>query len=176
MRRLTFKGYLRSYVRYLSGENTLALRRLAALVETNRRLTEPLLLWVVKEGREKELAELLKTDGSLLADLRLLAKLEKAGQLEAVLTSADSRLSPRYLKAWHSYKTRRDAHKRDRTLKLEARRRALDLEAKKKVTRYRMAKDLGLNGGNLHAFLAQGNPDHLSLQRVHGLLRYLESA
>jgi hypothetical protein len=39
-----------------------------------------------------------------------------------------------------------------------------------------MAKDLGLNHGNLHAFLSQGNPTKLSLERVVGLVEYLEAA
>lgn len=52
----------------------------------------------------------------------------------------------------------------------------LALEAAKGVSRYRMAKDLGLNPGNLHAFLAQGNPSKLSLDRVFELVSYVEAA
>jgi len=39
-----------------------------------------------------------------------------------------------------------------------------------------MAKDLGLNPGNLHAFLSQGDPTKLSLDLVADLLKYLEAA
>ena len=71
---------------------------------------------------------------------------------------------------------RRDAPARDAELKLEARKQILDLEERTSVSRYRMAKDLGLNPGNLHAFLAQGNPSKLSLERVYGLVEYLRAA
>ena len=71
---------------------------------------------------------------------------------------------------------RRDTAARDAELRLEARKRVLSLEARKKVTRYRMAKDPGLNPGNLHAYLAQSNPTKLSLDRVAELLKYLEAA
>jgi len=61
-------------------------------------------------------------------------------------------------------------------LRLETRKRILALESRKGVTRYRMAKDLGLNPGNLHAYLSQGNPTKLSLDRVAALVEYLEAA
>jgi hypothetical protein len=38
-----------------------------------------------------------------------------------------------------------------------------------------MAKDLCLNQGNLFAFLNQGNPSKLSLDRAYALVSYLES-
>jgi len=71
---------------------------------------------------------------------------------------------------------RRDAPSRDKELRLAVRERVLELESRKRVTRYRMAKDLGLNPGNLHAYLSQGNATKLSLDRVADLVRYLEAA
>ena len=50
------------------------------------------------------------------------------------------------------------------------------MEATKGVTRYRMAKDLGLNPGNLHAFLSQGNVSKLALERAYELVDYLAAA
>ncbi len=44
------------------------------------------------------------------------------------------------------------------------------------VSRYRMAKDLGLNQGNLHAFLGQGNPNNFSLDHAFELVSYREAA
>jgi hypothetical protein len=105
-----------------------------------------------------------------------LVELKDAGSLESALAAEDSGLRPEYSKAWRSYVVRRDAAVRDAELRLEARKRVLALEARKHVTRYRMAKDLGLNPGNLHAFLTQGDPTKLSLDRVAELLEYLEAA
>lgn len=94
----------------------------------------------------------------------------------SLATGEDARLRPEYLKTWLSFVARRDAHLRDERLKQVARKRALTLEATRRVTRYRMAKDLGLNPGNLHAFLAQGNVSKLSLEHAYELVDYLEAA
>jgi hypothetical protein len=176
MRPLTFKGYLESYVRYLAGQNTLALPRLATLTSSEPRLTEPLLLWAAATGRGPRLSMLLKMHGDLQRELATLVSLEQQDRLESALAAEDPRLRPEYTKVWRSYVVRRDAHRRDAQLKLEARKRVLALETSKGVSRYRMAKDLGFNPGNLHAFLAQGDPTKLSLDRALGLVRYLEAA
>lgn len=176
MRRLTFNGYLESYVQYLAGRDTLSLSQLAALSQSEPRLVEPLLLWATKTGQAQRLSKLLEDQGNLDRELTTLVSLEKRGRLESALGAESSRLRREYSKVWRSYVVRRDAPVRDAELKLEARKRALALEAAKGVSRYRMAKDLGLNPGNLHAFLAQGKASKLSLDRAYGLVTYLEAA
>jgi len=176
MRRLTFDGFLESYVRALAGSGTLALSELVARTKSEPRLTEPLLLWAARSGRASRLSKLLYGCSDLLGELALLSSLESSGDLEAALAAEDPRLRPEYAKVWRSFVARRDAPLRDAELKLKARERVLDLEARKQVTRYRMAKDLGLNPGNLHAYLAQGNTSKLALERVFELVEYLEAA
>jgi len=176
MRRLTFPGFLQAYVRALSGEGTLALPRLAALSETEARLVEPLLLWAAVTNRAGRLDGLLEGRPALQRELKTLVRLQSTGRLESELADAGSTLRPEYSKVWHSYLVRRDAPSRDKELRLKVRERVLDLESQKGVTRYRMAKDLGLNPGNLHAFLSLGDPTKLSLDRVADLVEYLEAA
>jgi len=176
MRPLTFTGFLRSYVRALSGQSSLAVPRLAELSESEPRLVEPLLLWAATTGRASRLDCLLRGRGNLQQELLALLRLQETGLLESALAAEDSSLRPEYSKVWRSYVARRDVPSRDKELRLEARKRVLALESKRNVTRYRMAKDLGLNPGNLHAFLSQGNPTKLSLNRVVGLVEYLEAA
>ena len=175
MRPLTLKGFLESYVKYLSGEKTVDLPRLVSLLPSEPRLAEPLVLWAAVTGRSDRLTAALEGD-PLVQEVRLVEQLAADGRLEDVLTSADPRLRPEYAKAWRSYAARRDAPARDARLKLEARERVLALETEKKVSRYRMAKDLGLNPGNLNAFLVQGNPRKLGLDKAYELVRYLEAA
>ncbi|MDO9556315.1 MAG: hypothetical protein Q7J82_01865 [Coriobacteriia bacterium] len=174
MRRLTFAGFLESYVRTLAGGDTLALSKLVESSKSEPRLVEPMLLWVAMTDRADRLNGLLEGRESLQRELMTLVKLQDAESLESALAAENPRLRPEYSKAWRSYVVRRDAATRDAELRLEARERVLALESRKSVTRYRMAKDLGLNPGNLHAFLAQGNPTKLSLDRVVELLEYLE--
>ena len=176
MRQLTFNGYLESYVQYLAGQQTVALPRLVAATAPNPRVVEPLLLWATATGRAERLAGLLTDRPHLQAELTTLQSLKADGRLESALATEDPVLRPEYWKAWRSYVVRRDSHARDTQLKLEARKRALSLEATRNVSRYRMAKDLGLNQGNLHAFLGQGNPNKLSLDHAFALVSYLEAA
>lgn len=177
MRMLTFKGFLESYLKHLSGQQTASLSKLAPLTEDNKRLVEPLLLWAVVTNKTRTLAKLLQDQDQpkLQDELVRLATMEAASQLESVLSGSGPALREEYLKVWRSYVARRDAHLRDERLKLVARERVLALEEQTRVSRYRMAKDLRLNQGNLYAFLNQGNPQKLSLERAYELVNYLES-
>jgi hypothetical protein len=176
MRQLTFKGFLDAYVACLSGEDTRDPKRLAAAMRGRSRLSAPLLLWAVETGRLEQFRRLLADDPRHLRELEQLEGLRESGRLERALSSPASPLRPEYAKAWNSYVARRDAHKRDVDLKLAARERALALEAQKKVTRYRLAKDLGLNPGNLHSFLSQGDMSHVSQKNALAVVKYLEAA
>ena len=176
MRRLTFAGYLKSYVPSLAGVNSQAMSRLADRMQQRPRLVEPLLLLATVTNRTDELARHLDNRPNLLAELHLLGELASEDELETALANEDPRLRPEYTKAWRSYVARRDAGERDARLKQVARERVLEMEATKGVTRYRMAKDLGLNPGNLHAFLSQGNMSKLALERAYELVDYLAAA
>ncbi|MHB1136468.1 MAG: hypothetical protein ACYCXR_09320 [Coriobacteriia bacterium] len=176
MRRLTFEGYLGSYVRQLAGQNTSSLSSLVRRAQTEPRLVEPLLLWAVVSGRADRLSRLLDGQLDRERDLKTLVALWEEGRLESELATNGPSLKSEFTKVWRSYVVRRDAPTRDAELKLEARKRVLALEAAKGMTRYRMAKDLGLNPGNLHAFLAQGNVSKVSLNRAYELVDYLEAA
>jgi hypothetical protein len=176
MRPLTFKGFLNTYVAYLSGEDTLDPARLASLVHKRPRLSAPLVLWAVETDRVERFARLLVDYPLLVAELRTAERLSGEGRLVRALENSRSPLRVEYAKAWQSYVARRDAPQRDAELKLVARERALTLEAQRHVSRYRMAKDLGLNPGNLHAFLAHGDPRKLSLDKAMRVVKYLEAA
>jgi len=175
MRRLTLRGYLESYVPYLAGEDTLALTRLARHLPEEPRLVAPMLLWATVSDQADRLSKLLQSEEQR-AELANLVSLHSACRLEAVLAAQNPELRQEYVKVWRSFVARRDAKSRDADLKLEARKRVLDLEREKTVSRYRMARDLGLNHGNLYAFLAQGKASALSLERAFELVDYLEAA
>jgi hypothetical protein len=176
MRPLTFRGYLATYVQSLAGQRTLSVSKLSGLASSEPRLVEPLLLWAVTSGHRDRLTQLVEQRPDLAHELDVLTRLQQRRQLESSLAKNEPTMRVEYSKVWSSYVARRDAHLRDTRLKLAARERALALEATKNVTRYRMAKDLGLNPGNLHAYLTEGNAGKLSLDRAYGLVRYLDAA
>lgn len=176
MRPLTFKGHLDRHVQELAGKQTRSLAELAAIARRRPDFTEPLFVWAAKTGRAARLSRYLEHRPALRGELANLATLEQQGRLDSVLADPDSGLRAEYTRVWEDYAYRRDARKREAEEKLSARMRVLALEANRHVTRYRMAKDLGLNPGNLHAFLAHGDPNKISLKRVSDLLGYLEVA
>lgn len=176
MQHLTFKGYLDRYVPYLAGEYTRRASRLAELARTSPRLRAPLVLWAVATDRTERLAWALGEHTPLAEQLREVERMQARGELERTLQSDAGALSPEYAKAWRSYVSRRDAGMRDAAVKSAARERALQLAASKGVTRYRLAKDLGLNQGNLHAFLVKGEMRTLSPAKAKALVKYLEAA
>jgi hypothetical protein len=174
VRELTFRGFLRRYLRELSGTDTLSLHRLVQMVDSIPRLYEPLALWVTLEGRLGELKRLLPDNRYTSKDFAVLSAYPNTKALEQAFARGEKSLRSEYHKVWNSYQVRRDAHLRDAQLKLSARNRALSLEKEIGVSRYRIGKDLGLNPGNLHAFLTKGEPFRLSLEKSYALVEYLE--
>jgi hypothetical protein len=138
------------------------------------RLYEPLMLWATSGGRLEELEGLLPRNCHTRKDFAALSAYPNPTALEQFLVRREESLRPEYHKVWNSYRVRRDAHLRDAQLKLSARNRALSLEKQAGVSRYRIGKDLGLNPGNLHAFLTKGEPFRLSLKKSYALVEYLE--
>lgn len=175
MRRLTFEGYLLAEVQRLAGVQTTALAVLCNRLPEEPRLFEPLAMWAAVTGSLSRFEACVQSE-SRAEELSKLRALSSSGNLENALSSEDLPLPPAYLKTWTSYVSRRDASKRDEMLKSAVRDRVLAAEAARHVTRYRMAKDLGLNHGNLHAFLSMGNTKKLSLDRAYELLKYVEAA
>jgi hypothetical protein len=135
-----------------------------------------LLLWGVVNGRAETFKQLFEMNPERLCELDSLLALSAAGKLEQTLAAPTSAMRTEYHKVMASYLSRRDAPVRDADVKRAARQRALELEKSKRVTRYRLAKDLGLNPGNLHAFLTQGNVSKLSRANALAVVDYLRAA
>lgn len=173
MRQLTLKGFLKTYLKYLSGENTLSVALLGEKIQTEPRLAHPLMLWAVLSGQAEVLMTRLDNRVDLLHELKTLTCFKNCEELEVALEVGAEGISEGTQKVWNSYKVRRDASLRDERLKRAAREQVLVLEQAVGVTRYRLSKDLRLNPGNLHAFLTFGDVRKLSLDKTYQLLEYL---
>jgi hypothetical protein len=174
MRQLTLKGFLKPYLQYLSGEQTLSVSKLVEKLNSEPRLVHPLMLWAVLNGQASRLMTLLEDRDELKQELCVFIDLAQQGSLEKGLEANAKGISEGTLKVWNSYRARRDAPLRDEKLKQAAHGRALALEKTAGVSRYRMAKDLKLNSGNLHAFLAFGDVSKMSLDKAYQLIEYLQ--
>ena len=172
MRELTFNGFLTKYVRALSAYDTNSVARLVQeAATTNARLREPLFLYAVWSGKQDALQNYAKKQGLDVFYGTLLSY----DQQEVAYALENGTMPAEYQKVWNSYQRRRDRYLTDNETKELMRKKVLALQAKKKITSYRIYTDLNLNPGNLNAWLKHGNSEKVSLETARNVLRYLKS-
>lgn len=173
MRELSFAGFLTAYVRDLSpsgsGKITVLMSEAA---ETAPRLREPLLLYAVMTGKQELLCRAAEKHGltGFYGSALHLSPLEVERSLE------QNSLPEGYQKVWNSYKSRKNRYSADSMTKDMMRSRVLALREKKRITNYRIYTDLGLNPGNLNAWLKHGDGRLVSLDTARAVLRYTEDS
>ncbi|MBQ9042811.1 MAG: hypothetical protein IJ111_08345 [Eggerthellaceae bacterium] len=169
--RRTLKGFLKEYCRELSGIDTSNLRRLSAAAEDNARLVEPLFALAAVQGKADYLARI--SEGRWFHDdyERLVGKLVGYDSVEALLSSDDA--PARYASVLDAFRAQGDGLAADRRINGLMRPRILDALAKKGLTRYKLCKDLGLNPGNVYAYLS-GDDAKVSKETARRMLSYAE--
>ena len=174
MRELTFKGFLKKYVRSLSLSGTGGLYKLAVEAGSgNPRLTEPLFLYALFSGTENVLLAAAKIPALRRVYEDMLARYDRH-TIELALQANDPALPDGYAKVYRSYlyeknKTRNDAH----TKKL-MRGRITRLQQEKNISTYRLYTDLRFNPGNMNSFIKHGDTSKVSLEATRQMLSYLE--
>lgn len=168
----TLKGFLERYCAELSGLQTANLRKLCAAARENARLVEPLFVFAAVQGKEKYLAAL--SEGAWFHDdyAKLAGLAAEYGSLLALLES--DAVPGRYKKVLDAYKAQGDSLAADRRMNGLLRSKILDALEKGGVTRYRLCKNLGLNAGNVYAYLA-GDDGKVSLATARRMLEYAEA-
>lgn len=167
----TFKGFLRQYCRELSGLDTLSLRKLVAAADDNARLVEPLFALAAVQGKADYLVRISRRSWFHDDYERLADKLTKHGSIEKLLASSDA--PERYASTLLSFRAQGDLLTADRRINGLLRPRIIDALAAKGITRYRLCKELGLNLGNVYAYLA-GDNAKVSKDTAWRMLRYVE--
>ena len=170
--RRTLKGFLEEYCRELSGLDTMSLRKLVAAAEGNARLVEPLFALAAVQGKASYLARI--SEGAWFhGDYKELAdKLGDYESLEALLSS-DS-VPPRYAAVLMAFRAQGDALSANRRINGLMRPRIAKALAQRGITRYKLCKDLGLNPGNVYAYLA-GDDAKVSKETARRILEYAEN-
>ena len=79
------------------------------------------------------------------------------------------------MNVWRSYCSVRDAALADNDTKELIHRRVLELQQKKKLTNYRLYKDLKLNPGNVNAWLKHNDSSKMSLDCARQIYKYAKS-
>jgi len=171
---LTLRGFLRGYLKHLSGMGTLDIRRLAAaMLDGRSRLAEPLYLHAALCGQTGRLMGAVA--GGWAADeyAGLVERYRTEDELLAALAGDAEEMPVRYRKLYKSYAFFRDRAKNDRAFCLNMRDAISRMLAEQGLSRYRVCRDLGLNAGNVNTYLKNGDARAVSRQTVSRLFAYL---
>lgn len=175
MRELTFKGFIRQYVKTLSKYNTENLTKLLHEGSTeNARLIEPLLLYAISVNKEQELLNRTKDDKLYTEYYNLIFNYSRENLFKLLQEKSD-KLPIEYHKVWHTYQYKKNRHQMDNNTKELIRNKVIYLQQQKSITNYRIYTDLKLNPGNLNAWLKHGYADKVSLDTARRILKFLEN-
>jgi len=176
VRDLSFAGFLKRYVRSLSLTETNSLYKLAKeAADENPRLREPLLLYAVFIDKTDVLLRAVRAH-TLYSDYKNLANKYDKASFKTALQDASSPLSEEYKKVWRSYLSRKNRLQNDNHTKELMRNKIVKLQKAKGMSNYRLYADLGLNPGNLNAWMKYGDPNKVSIDTARRALKYLENA
>lgn len=101
----------------------------------------------------------------------LAEKLGEYGSVEALLSSEDA--PARYASVLDAFRAQGDGLAANRRINGLMRPRILNALARKGLTRYKLCRDLGLNPGNVYAYLA-GDDAKVSKETARRMLSYAE--
>lgn len=174
MRTLTFLGFLKNYLKMLAGENTSSLTRLAELAETNYRLREPLVLFAIISCRTEYLKKVASGTEFMTECGDVLSKYD-VGTITKAMAEKDEALPMEYHKVMTSYLRLVNKTDVDNRTKSVIRNKVIKLQSKSGLSNYRIYKDLGLNGGNINAWLRNGDCDKISLAKAYAVLDYTQN-
>lgn len=168
---LTFRGFLKNYCRELSGLDTLSLKKLCSAAASEApRVAEPLFLLALVEGK---LPYLL----SLASGTWMERPYQQAANLASSLSPTDCEaleraLPHRYGNVFRAYRAVRERVVADRRISGLMRKKTLDALHANNVSIYRLCKDLGLNLGNVYAYLSKGDATKVSRDTARTIMEY----
>ena len=174
MRKLTFEGFLKQYVAELSGVQTASVHKLAACLNENPRLKEPLFLYALAFNKVELLLRYTVTS-AVVAEYEQLSNRYSLAQMLLLLENQSLELPEGYLKVWRSYCFVRDAALADNDTKELIHRRVVEIQQKKHLTNYRIYADLKLNPGNVNAWLKHNDSSKMSLDCARQIYKYAKS-
>jgi len=175
MRRPVFNRWIKRQVLEIAGTDSFSLRKLAAAAQKkNPRLVEPLLLYAIIAGQVDRLISFVYKNDVLESYKSVLPVLMGIDLEEAALSGQFVDSLPReYSKILTSYRAsynRPETAKDSKRMRWE-RSRALQLE--KGVATADIYRALGLNAGNVNAYMKHGDTDKVSLQNATDIMTYL---
>jgi len=151
---LTYKGFLKRYVREISGLSTNNIDTLAYVAcKELPRLRYPLYAYAKEHGKLDKLNRVLSQLNYELSTLTENEAWEKAKLMDV----------------YNYHKNKRENESRVKGL---VHSKIIHLQTEKGISNYRISKDLGLNSGNVNVFIKNGNK--LALITVEQIFEYLK--
>ena len=175
MRKPTLERWLRRELLALSGLERFSLRKLAAMAQsTHPRLVEPLFLYCVDCGREAALLELVYREDVADSYKSQMGKLSGKNLADLALSGAAQGVLPReYAKHLDSFAAdyrKEEIYAASKQMRQERCRR---LQLEKGVSNIEISRALGLDAGNVCAFLKRGALGRVSLSDATAMMKYL---
>lgn len=170
---LTYRGFLRGYCRELTGLDTDSMRKLSAAVASDApHAAEALFLFACEQGRLDLLLE--ASSGAWMEPLyrESASRLASLGAVEGFLD--DAATPERFRKVRDAYLAKARGAEADRRVIALMRERTLAAIRESGVTVYRLCADLGLNQGNVYAYLNKGDLAKVSRATARRLMARAE--
>ncbi len=174
MRQLTFKGYLTRYVRELSYQDTNSLYKLTQeAAENNPRLIEPLFLYALYTKNLEVLLRAAKHTSKYDVFTSFAERYNEA-DMDSLFENNSAELPDAFRKTWRSYQSIKNRTVSDNQTKDFMRRKIVRLQESKRITNYRIYNGLGLNPGNVNAWLKTGASEKVSLETARKILQFVQ--
>lgn len=171
---LTFRGFLKGYCSDLTGIDTTNLRKLVAACNDGApAAAEAVFVFAAIQNKEKYLAELAA--GTWMENTYRSAAAEVAahGCVEDWLQSEST--PQRFRKVLLAYAAKKGASAADRRVISLMREKTLAALQASGTTAYRLCSDLGLNRGNVYAYLGRGDATKVSRATARRIMEYATS-
>ena len=166
MRKLTFVGFLKQYVKELSLCNSYCLKKIDREAEQNYRVVAPMaLLAKLTAGEEQIYAVSSKRLQNAFHELENIADVKTALQ--------NNLLNEDFQKVYKTYQSLAGKHENENHTKEMMLKKIRKAQAQKHISNYRIYTDLHLNHGNINDFLTNGNVTKLSLETAKAILEYV---
>ena len=175
MRRPNFKGWVSRELLYLSAEKTLSIRRLALLAQTDLpRLRERLVLYAIATNQTERLMSFLYRE-DVITELATIRRLTEGFDFDDPDCSKHLYLPARYRKALLSYKAAYQNIDTRNASKMLRWQKSVDLQKNKGISTTQICEALGLNLGNISAYLKHADINRVSLGKATDIMKYLHS-
>ena len=173
---LTFEGFLKSYCKELSGLGTLSLRKLCdAASNQTPRVAEPLVLYAASQGKLPYMSKLC--EGTWIEELcqnALHAFPDGLPHSDDALAKsfAQPDIAERFRKVWTAYLAQKKRIQSEHRVAGLMRKKTLAALEGANTTCYRLCENLGLNKGNVYAYLHAGDLSKVSLATARRIMNY----